>query len=669
MGRNKRRIGLIIDYLVSEYSENLIIGMDSYCKEKDIDFLLFTIGELHSPSTKTYNYQYVATTAQIRKTNVDGIVIASGTQMHGTSKKEFLSYLRSYKPLPIVNISMELDGIPSIVVDCDQAFDSLIQHLIDDQGCRKFGFMGVDNNSFDVVTRTTIFKNVMKRNGISPENAIIWKSNFDYASSYAQLDEYYLKHGSFDFDAIISLNDDMAFACMDFIQNSLKLKIPQDIIVTGFDDLQRCSFSNPPLTSVNQQVSYQAKLAAETLNNMLDNLEVPLLQKVTAKAVLRQSSAKKEIQQKDYENNPYVAVDKTFMNGNNNYNSVYEWYSRRSQLFKAAHFYSGMHHDVSLQEIGKVLTNQLRLFGFKYAAVVIYDNPIEMLYPFEYFNLPSKARLIGGFDLRTDFSREKNDDEPVFNPNDYMIPDGYIDYSGKGSLVTTLYHNSIQYGYIIISLEDCDFGVYDLVTKAVANQIAASFAYTQIINERSEINDKYNKLDLIAHTDELTGLKNRRGFMEMGVETMTFSKAIDQKGLILFCDMDGLKKINDTYGHEAGDTAIKAQGKILKKNFRSNDVVARIAGDEFAIISPGLSPEKYAEIKKCIEKDCKKWKKDSDSLFDLSISLGYVEFPSKEEGYDLNGLLAAADVALYIEKRRKKADKSFEMEIKRTRLS
>ena len=250
MGVRKKRIGLLIDYLVSEYCENLVDGISSYCKDNDIELLLFVIGEIYSSAPKTYNYQYVATTAHIREANVDGFVIVSGTQMHTMSQKEFLSYLRSYKSLPIVNISMELPDIPSIIVDCTQAFSSMIQYLITEQKCRKFALMGVDSKSYDVKTRTRIFKEVLRKNEISVKNTVFWKSNFEYERTYQILQDYHKKGKTFDFDAIVALNDNMAFACMDFCQKQLGLKVPDDIIITGFDDINRASFFTPSLTTI-----------------------------------------------------------------------------------------------------------------------------------------------------------------------------------------------------------------------------------------------------------------------------------------------------------------------------------------------------------------------------------------------------------------------------------
>jgi len=651
-GKN-RRIGLVVDYLTSEYSENLIEGVVSYCKEHDIYPFIFPIGELNNTTLNNYNYQYVAVTSHLKKANIDGIIIVSGQQMHRTSREDFISFLEAFKSLPIINISMALDGIPSIVVNYEEAFEFLIQYLIDSQHCRKFGFIGVSSNSYDVQKRTEIFKEVLVRNSISLEDTVFWETNFDYSSAYHTLEDYYKKNRSFNFDAIVSLNDDMAFACMDFCKDLPNLSVPKDLLITGFDDINRSSLSTPTLTSINQQVVYQAYIAADSLCSILDGKKIPILQTVNAKVLLRQSSQKYEVD----ENKLNLKKEDVILDiapVDNNRFSVFEWYKKRSQLFQAALFYSELNYETDIKNIGNLLTQELKNYGFHSVAIVVYEKPIEMNAPFSSFTLPEKAYLLGGFDYKTHFNSD-NDFTPFsFNPREELLPPAYINNSSDGYIVSALFHNFFQYGYVVIRREKFDLTVYNLVVKALGNQIAACFSYTSIVDEKSKITDKYQKMDIIVHTDYLTGLRNRRGFIEFGNSFMNLAQAMSQTGIIIYCDIDGLKKINDNYGHEAGDIAIKAQGDILKNNFRRDDIIARLSGDEFAIVSPSLTVERFNEIKKNIENDCKKWKKESSVNFNLSLSMGYTEYPTKKLGYNLKELLAKADAALYKEKKQKK---------------
>ena len=219
----------------------------------------------------------------------------------------------------------------------------------------------------------------------------------------------------------------------------------------------------------------------------------------------------------------------------------------------------------------------------------------------------------------------------------------------------SLFKGTTQYGYMIFNKGTADMTVYDILAKSVSSLIASVFSYTVAQNEQQKWRERWIKTDLMASTDELTGIKNRRYFFDIGTTTMTFAETVRQEGLVIFCDMDGLKKINDTYGHDVGDNAIKSEAQILVKNFRTNDVVARIAGDEFAIICHGITLVDFNRIKKNIEKDCEKWTLENNAPFKLSISMGAQVYPSPDVGYDLEKLLSLADKTLYEVKKAKKA--------------
>ena len=116
--------------------------------------------------------------------------------------------------------------------------------------------------------------------------------------------------------------------------------------------------------------------------------------------------------------------------------------------------------------------------------------------------------------------------------------------------------------------------------------------------------------------------------------------------------MDGLKKINDTYGHEMGDKAIILQAMVLKNVFRSSDVVGRLSGDEFGIVALGMKISFIENIKLKIEMLCKKYSIENQLPFTLSMSIGAVDL---QKSSVLKQLLSEADKELYKEKKIKHA--------------
>lgn len=650
MSDKRYRVALLIDYIISDYANILLNGIKSACKNLNLELLIFPIGELHNVQY-SFDYQYVAVTGLLNSTNVDGIIFASGTQMHYLTKAELSSYLKSYKSLPLVSISVEIPGLTSITVDCKNAYKELIDNLIDVQKCRKFGIMGVRSNSSEVRSRTRILKSLLEERGFTSKDVHFWKSNFDYGVTMSELDAYYEANKTFDFDALISLNDEMAFACIDFCKKH-DLNVPKDVVVAGFDNIDRDEISFPTVTSIDQRIFDQGYEAVVSIKDLIEKKSVPKEKVVEAKCIVRQSTTRFKNPNKStnflyYEQMPnYKKYDNQILS---------EWYQRKNQIFQITRFYNEMQYDMSQDQLRKRLNNDVKGFGVTALAIVLYENPIEMATPFDYFTMPKKAHLFTAFDYATGYDSATTDDDFVFDPHKKILPKGIVNFDSEGAYVISLFHNTLQYGYIIFRRGSYDISIYDLLSKIISTIIASVHSFALVHNEHVKFQSKYDKLDIIANTDELTGLYNRRGFYEIGQSTLKFAKAMSQNGLIVYSDMDGLKKINDTFGHESGDHAIIAESRILKGNFRSNDVVARIGGDEFVMLCPCLTKEAFARIKKKIDDDCKKWTETGNSPFSISISMGFVEYPSASVGYQLTPLLSEADSMLYMEKRSKKA--------------
>ena len=647
MEAKRIRIGFVADYLNSEYSECLISGITTCCKEHNVELLIYQIGKIKPSIYTGYDYQYMAISSQINEHNVDGIIISSGTQLHGMSKSSFTSYLRSYKPLKMVSIAHEIPGIPSIICDAGKAIETLVSYLVKEQDCQKFGIMSVASESKEMSIRTELIKEELKKNDIPSSNIVLWKSNFHYASAYSILGEYYTKKKNrFDFDALIAMNDDLAFACLDFCSKRANLRVPKDILVTGFDDMQRASFFTPTLTTINQKVYYQGYKAALTLINQINGEEVPDIQTIEAKAILRESTNGKKTSKKQFSENDYISLDipEDFI-GNNKF-SVTEWFNKRHQVFQAALMDTYVMMNISFEDVGKHITNALSGFGLLAAAVVVYDNPTEVLKPFEYFNQPQKGRLIAYFDYSKPEKPKELKQVIEFNPAMGLFPDTVRDYPDEGVVVMSLFHKTIQYGYIIMRRGPFDTGVYDLVAKAVASQLNASYEYSKKMKRKFALTKGYKILDEMAHIDYLTSLKNNRGFLDLGETALKYAEAMGQSGLLLYFNICNLHKVNEYFGHSAGDEVIKNVALFLQKHFRSNDIIARLGGDKFGIISSGLNVDNYKKVLANVSEECRKWTEENNYPIEIEVSAGFAMFPSQKFGYALQPLLEKAEGAV-----------------------
>lgn len=157
-------------------------------------------------------------------------------------------------------------------------------------------------------------------------------------------------------------------------------------------------------------------------------------------------------------------------------------------------------------------------------------------------------------------------------------------------------------------------------------------------------------LESLAMTDELTGLLNRRGFERQFAQDMArLQRGFGTGGLLILCDLDGFKPINDSHGHAAGDACLRTVGSALTAAVRKMDVVARLGGDEFAMLMPGAT---QAQLSTCIGKLSEALEKTPAVWGDMRIGLrASFGAASYETGDRLADALSRADEALYAEKK------------------
>ncbi|MBD2485404.1 sensor domain-containing diguanylate cyclase [Planktothrix sp. FACHB-1365] len=172
------------------------------------------------------------------------------------------------------------------------------------------------------------------------------------------------------------------------------------------------------------------------------------------------------------------------------------------------------------------------------------------------------------------------------------------------------------------------------------------------IEERRKAEAEVRQLSL---TDELTGLLNRRGFFVLAEQQLKLARRLHTSCWIIFIDVDGLKTVNDTLGHDQGDALIQAMAQVLKQTFRESDIVARLGGDEFVIFAPNCI--NYCEnIESRLKSEIDQFNQNSPFSFQLSMSVGSINFnPSYHTR--LEELVNQADELMYTQKRLKRNQK------------
>ncbi|HPL68044.1 MAG TPA: sensor domain-containing diguanylate cyclase, partial [Smithellaceae bacterium] len=173
-----------------------------------------------------------------------------------------------------------------------------------------------------------------------------------------------------------------------------------------------------------------------------------------------------------------------------------------------------------------------------------------------------------------------------------------------------------------------------------------------IIRDITERKRTEEQIRLLAIVDTLTGLFNRRGFITLAEQQLKTAYRTEKKQLLFFIDLDGLKVINDTYGHDEGDHALQKTAMILKQTFRESDIIGRLGGDEFAVLVVD-DDELQKNILKRLKERIKEESTVSDVSYKISMSIGVAEYdPSRP--CKVEELMLEADRLMYIQKKEKK---------------
>jgi diguanylate cyclase (GGDEF)-like protein/PAS domain S-box-containing protein len=185
--------------------------------------------------------------------------------------------------------------------------------------------------------------------------------------------------------------------------------------------------------------------------------------------------------------------------------------------------------------------------------------------------------------------------------------------------------------------------------KGSDGEFAAVTIISKEITKRKHMEEK---LRVLSITDELTGLYNRRGFFTLADKQLKLARRQEKEVILLYADLDNFKMINDRYGHLEGDLALRETSSILRSICRSSDVIARIGGDEFVIMSFESQETSYDTIADRLKASLDAYNTKSGNPYDLSLSLGVIR-GSTEHSLSAEKLLSRADNLMYEQKKQK----------------
>lgn len=196
------------------------------------------------------------------------------------------------------------------------------------------------------------------------------------------------------------------------------------------------------------------------------------------------------------------------------------------------------------------------------------------------------------------------------------------------------------------------FSYDEVVRSGAADFIKKPFTDQELLVriKHAQLQDRLRELSI---TDELTGLTNRRGFFAFAQQQIKQARRTGERVVLLYADLDGLKIINDRHGHIEGDRALTETARIFRETFRDSDIIARMGGDEFAVILVDAPAEGISAVRARLQQKLDAYNGKADGSFTLSVSMGMAVYDPADPG-TVDDLLREADSRMYEEKQRKR---------------
>lgn len=645
-----KNIAVLINSFAVEYSLEILSGISDFFEDKDVR-LVISQTSVPKYSLGLYEYQNWVGKCLTSSKEIDAIIIVSGSYATQFPAEELPTILENLNDKPIISIGIDLN-FPNCFYTKTETFSTyknIIEHLKNKHNCKRIAFMSANSTkSQEALERFNSYKKALKENQMDFFEEDIFDGGFVSENAYSAIEEKFQKKEDVKFDAILCANDLMAFGTIDALKN-LGLNVPDDIKVIGFDDIVIADYHSPRLSTINQEMFIQGVKGAELAWKKVNGIEIPKETKIPVSPIYRQTCGC--VSMKSREDISFKQNGEIFYTRKNFQNRAIRDASYLNFLYQIENF--GMLFDLvknenTMQKLFYDMPYLMEKAEMDSLEVFLYTEPIHIDRKDD-FILPESAKEVMFID--------KVNGVKIYEPNIFISPKETLNlennFHGKSGnfVVQPIYSGKNNYGFMVGHLLSKKFSAYTIYLKILNNVITQAYEYTHEVLKNEELIQKNERLGLQNKTDELTKILNRRGFMDLGQRSIDMALEMNSTGLIFFVDMDGLKKINDVYGHAMGDKAIKAMASVLAKSLRGNDVVGRLSGDEFAAVVTGMSITQEQLVRNKIEKFCKSETELKKFPFELSCSLGSVEF--NKEHNSLKNLLKIADERLYIEKRKK----------------
>ncbi|MDE6665127.1 MAG: GGDEF domain-containing protein [Ruminococcus sp.] len=635
------RIAVIIAGIDQSYQSTILNGISASAAECSINVEAFIsfIGSMGNLTHDTGEFN-IFNLPDFR--NYDGAILLTNTIDYQPVVSDILNRIKE-AGIPAVSMDNDIPEFYHIGIDNKKAMRKITEHMIKHHRFTKFSYISGPADNPESADRLNAFLDVLAKNNISIDENDIFYGDFR-APSGKNAAEYFLQNWTELPDALICANDVMAASAINRLTEA-GYKIPEDISVTGFDNTYNTHNYQIEITSVNRPLAMSGQLACKMLLNHFNNIP-------------QKRSVILDMSTRFTESCGCSANDSTDLQTFKklNYNNYMK--------FEKSQSYMSLFNHLSCILLGcntyEQYINSLKEF--------VSEMQIEEFY----------------FCLCDNWASESLTDENSYQESeDTTIPSGYTDNifvpiaykqgifyesqtirksdilpntarsakSGRFYYLVPLHFGTRCLGYMVIMNPRVNIhnSMFETLCISISNSL-------ENIRKLLCLNSAVKHLRKLYAQDTFSGIYNRNGFIQSTRDV--YSECISQKRdiMLMFIDLDGLKGINDTFGHSVGDVAICNIADVLRSSCTGNEIYCRFGGDEFIVFAADYSDYDAKKLTKAIERNIQKINDTKLYPFELNASIGYV-IAKPRPNEDIFRFVTEADKVMYDEKRKKKLSK------------
>ncbi|MCR5590674.1 MAG: GGDEF domain-containing protein [Lachnospiraceae bacterium] len=545
----------------------------------------------------------------------DGFIIYAESIYSAKIRTKLISKILDQNK-PSASIDCHIPGMINVSSDNESAMQKLSKHLIGEHHIKTVNFISGPEDSFDSVTRKRVFEMEMIRAGMSVDKERCYTGDY-YARSGRAAVKYFESKGLLEADAYVCANDQMALGAF-YALSDRGIKVPEDTILSGYDNIFEAANHYPRVTSVNR---FEEKIGKTAYNNIIKCLEG-----------------------KEYDKNPVIESEPVFAESCGcsavrpvNHRLVINQYSRNHlREARYAEMVSELNVELTNAQSPEDICTSLKprvpdLGGDAFCLVIGEEDAegpdISVTAGVNYYN--------GRFGPVT--KEYIKDRHPRFDPN----------VGGHFYILYSLHYREKFYGLAII--RNSTMPLFSEFYRVLMMTLSSAL---EQVNNVQKMQKMIRTLDEMWVFDPMTHVYNRAGFFKFSEEIVKEARKTQEDMYFLFLDLDGLKNVNDAYGHETGDHMICDMADVLRKNRNKEELLMRYGGDEFVVFGKGLSEDEVEKDVVRIRKAMEEVNKKSGKPYKLDASIGFHMVPYDNDK-PLSALIELADQEMYKEKREK----------------